>query len=75
MHPIIVTVEIRVARERESRRQGDRMADENTFVPVWTLATEAVPVPDLVDEADMTPERLADLRTALATFAQAPSRR
>lgn len=48
------------------------MADENTFVPVWTLATEAVPVPDLVDEADMTPERLADLRTALATFAQAP---
>ena len=48
------------------------MADENTFVPVWTLATEAVTVPDLVDEADMTPERLADLRTALATFAQAP---
>lgn len=48
------------------------MADENALVPVWTLATEAVKVPDLVGDADMTPERLADLRTALATFAQAP---
>lgn len=48
------------------------MADENALVPVWTLATEAVTVPDLVGDADMTPERLADLRTALATFAQAP---
>ncbi|WP_402843634.1 hypothetical protein [Microbacterium sp. GXS0129] len=48
------------------------MADENALVPVWTLATETVAVPDLVGDADMTPERLADLRTALATFAQAP---
>lgn len=48
------------------------MADENALVPVWTLATEAVTVPDLASDGDMTPERLADLRTALATFAQAP---
>lgn len=48
------------------------MADENALIPVWTLATEAEAVPDLVGDADMTPERLADLRTALATFAQAP---
>lgn len=48
------------------------MVDENALVPVWTLATEAVAVPDLVGDVDMTPERLADLRTALATFAQAP---
>ncbi|WP_341210583.1 hypothetical protein [uncultured Microbacterium sp.] len=48
------------------------MADENALVPVWTLATEAVTVPELVSDGDMTPERLADLRTALATFTQAP---
>lgn len=48
------------------------MADDNALVPVWTLTTEAVTVPDLVGDADMTPGRLADLRTALATFAQAP---
>lgn len=48
------------------------MADENALVPVWTPATEAEAVPDLVGDADMTPEWLADLRTALATFAQAP---
>lgn len=48
------------------------MTDENALVPVWTLATEAVTVPDLASDGDMTPERLADLRTLLATFAQAP---
>lgn len=48
------------------------MADENALVPVWTLATEPVVVPDLVGDAGMTPERLADLRTTLARFAQAP---
>lgn len=48
------------------------MADDNALVPVWTLSTEAVTVPGLVGDAEMTPERLADLRTALATFAQAP---
>lgn len=48
------------------------MADDNALVPVWTLTTEAVTVPGLVGDAEMTPERLADLRTALATFAQAP---
>lgn len=48
------------------------MADDNALVPVWTLTTEAVTVPGLVSDAEMTPERLADLRTALATFAQAP---
>ena len=47
------------------------MADESALVPVWTLATEAVAVPGLVSDGDMTPERLADLRTALSDAATA----
>lgn len=31
------------------------MADESALVPVWTLATEAVAVPGLVSDGDMTP--------------------
>ncbi|MGW5555602.1 hypothetical protein ACWER9_00070 [Micromonospora sp. NPDC003944] len=41
-------------------------------VPVWTLATEAVSVPDVLRADGMTPDRLAELRTALATLAAAP---
>ena len=48
------------------------MSDEKALVPVWTLATEAEVLPDLLNSGEMTLERLADLRTALATFAQAP---
>lgn len=50
------------------------MADQNPTVPVWTLATEPVPdsMPDMVGDGTLTPERLADLRAALATFTQSP---
>ncbi|MCI9889425.1 hypothetical protein JT358_13295 [Micrococcales bacterium 31B] len=48
------------------------MADDNPRVPVWTLATEAASIPDRMSEGEMTPERLAELRTALAAFANAP---
>ncbi|MGC4763566.1 hypothetical protein ACLQ20_12000 [Micromonospora sp. DT46] len=49
------------------------MTTDNTAqVPVWTLATEAVSVPDLLSDEGMTPARLAELRTALATLADSP---
>ncbi|OYN92417.1 hypothetical protein [Parenemella sanctibonifatiensis] len=48
------------------------MAEQSGQVPVWTLATEAVAVPEAASDGDMTPERLADMRTALASFAQTP---
>lgn len=50
------------------------MSDENTpVVPVWTLSTSDAPgVPALTGEDTLTPERLADLRSALATFSSAP---
>ncbi|WP_030490590.1 hypothetical protein [Micromonospora chokoriensis] len=41
-------------------------------VPVWTLATEPVSVPDVLGADGMTPARLGELRTALATLAGAP---
>ncbi len=47
-------------------------ADSNAPVPVWTLATEEVNVPDLLGDVAMTPARLAELRTALATLAASP---
>ncbi|MEW2378829.1 hypothetical protein AB0883_22390 [Micromonospora sp. NPDC047812] len=49
------------------------MTTDNTApVPVWTLATEAVSVPDLLSDEGMTPARLAELRTVLATLADSP---
>ena len=47
-------------------------ADSNTPVPVWALATEEVSVPDVLGEEGMTPARLSELRTVLATLAAAP---
>jgi hypothetical protein len=47
-------------------------ADSIAPVPVWTLATEDVGVPDVLGNEGMTPSRLAELRTALATLAAAP---
>ncbi|MBX3098007.1 MAG: hypothetical protein KF761_00375 [Salinibacterium sp.] len=47
----------------------------SALVPVWTLATEDVSVPDVlggVGDEGMTPERLAELRTVLATLADSP---
>jgi hypothetical protein len=50
------------------------MSEQDTpVVPVWTLSTSAARgVPALTDEDTLTPERLADLRSALATFSSAP---
>ena len=47
-------------------------ADDNTAVPVWTLTTEDVNVPDVMAEGSMTPARLSELRTVLAALAGAP---
>ncbi|RKN22605.1 hypothetical protein D7147_08145 [Micromonospora musae] len=46
--------------------------DNNVPVPVWTLATEAVDVPDVLGDEGMTPGRLAELRTVLAALADSP---
>ncbi|MFI7059422.1 hypothetical protein ACIBL3_00435 [Kribbella sp. NPDC050124] len=50
------------------------MSDEDTpVVPVWTLSTSDSPgVPALAGEDALTPERLADLRSALAAFSRVP---
>lgn len=39
----------------------------DAIVPVWTLATEAVGLPNLFDDGDLTRVRLAELRTILAS--------
>jgi len=47
----------------------------NTLVPVWTLATEDVRVPNVlgdVGDAGMTSARLAEMRNVLATLAASP---
>ncbi|MCM3516577.1 hypothetical protein [Nocardioides sp. P86] len=44
-----------------------------TMVPIWTLSTtEGASAPAFAAGEGMTPERLAELRTALAAFASAP---
>jgi hypothetical protein len=48
------------------------MTDEKSLVPVWTLATGELRVPPLSSDGPMTAERLAALRTVLATFAESP---
>ena len=48
------------------------MTDDEIAVPVWTLATEDVHVPRVIGDDVMTPERLAELRSALAAFANTP---
>ena len=50
----------------------DVTTDNKAPVPVWTLATEAVSVPDVLGDEGMTPARLAELRTVLATLADSP---
>nr|BFE65493.1 hypothetical protein GCM10020063_100190 [Dactylosporangium thailandense] len=47
-------------------------ADDKAPVPVWTLATEAVSVPDVLGDEGLTPARLDELRTALVTLADSP---
>lgn len=46
--------------------------EENELVPVWTLTTEAVTVADVLSGEDMTPARLGELRTVMASLADAP---
>lgn len=49
------------------------MDDETkAMVPVWTLAARDMPVPPIAGSEVMTLERLNELRTALATFADSP---
>lgn len=49
------------------------MADQDqTGIPVWMLATQDVAVPPITDGGAMTPERLGELRTVLAAFADSP---
>lgn len=50
----------------------EETADSIVPVPVWTLATEDVSVPDVMGDVGMTPARLAELRTVLAALAEAP---
>ncbi|WP_224084337.1 hypothetical protein [Arthrobacter sp. StoSoilB19] len=54
-------------------RRGQKVTtDCKTLVPVWTLATEAVGVSDVLGNEGLTPARLAELRTVLATLANSP---
>jgi len=46
---------------------------DGTMVPIWTLSTtEGASVPAFTTDDGLTPERLTELRTALAAFASAP---
>jgi hypothetical protein len=47
-------------------------ADIKALVPVWTLATEHVSLPNVLGDESMTPARLAEMRTVLATLADSP---
>jgi hypothetical protein len=53
-------------------RGQDVTTDNQALVPVWTLATEAVSVTNVMGDEGMTPARLAELRTVLATLAGSP---
>ncbi|MBG6104919.1 hypothetical protein IW249_005333 [Micromonospora vinacea] len=46
--------------------------DNRAPVPVWTLATDAVSLPNVLGDEGMTPARLEELRTVLATLADSP---
>lgn len=48
------------------------VTDSDNVVPIWTLATEDVTVPDVMNDESMTLERLVELRTVLAAMANAP---
>jgi hypothetical protein len=45
--------------------------DDKKVIPLWTLATRDVNVPAVAEHA-LTPERLSELRTALAAMAKVP---
>jgi hypothetical protein len=46
--------------------------DQAVEIPVWTLAQQEVTAPPISEDGPMTAERLRDLRTLLATYADAP---
>lgn len=48
------------------------MVDNDNVISVWTLATKPANAPVIADEGAMTPARLAELRTVLATLAETP---
>jgi len=48
------------------------MSDDKALVPVWTLATSDVQVPQIAGNGPMTAERLAELRNVLAALADSP---
>ena len=48
------------------------MSDDMALVPVWTLATSDVQVPQIAGNGPMTAERLAELRNVLAALADSP---
>lgn len=53
--------------------RGIFVSDDNVIqVPVWTLATRDVSVPPISDSSALTPNRLDELRTALAALADVP---
>lgn len=57
----------------DDRRAGPAVAeiDEQT-VPAWILATDDVAMPPVNVDGRMTPQRLEELRSALAAFVDAP---
>lgn len=46
--------------------------DDKAVVPVWMLNTGGEPVPEAELDSEMTPERLSELRSALAALAKQP---
>lgn len=57
-----------------SLKKGELVAvDAKPVVPVWTLTTsDATKIPALAEGDALTPARLAELRSALAAFAESP---
>lgn len=46
--------------------------EDKALVPVWTLATQAVSLPNLLGDGGLTLDRLAEVRTVLAALADSP---
>lgn len=53
-------------------KEEDVTTEDGEVVPFWTLATEVVEVPAVLEVEGMTSARLAELRTVLATLADSP---
>lgn len=56
-----------------NKNRGMSVSEDNVIeVPVWTLATHEAAVPPIGNQSTMTPARLDELRTVLATLADTP---